>query len=366
MRIGVMLRSYDRAGGIGIYSRNIIKHLLAIDSRNEYVLMYNNQEHVGKYSNLDNVEEVFLPATNPLLWDQWQVPKVVRGKGVELLFNTKFSLPFMTDVKKIMVLHGASWFVRPDLYTKLDIFYVRRAMPFYCRIADFLISNSDLTTRDFIEILNIPKEKIGTVPLAQGESFHPVEDRETLESVTRKYSLPVRFIVTVTSYDPRKNFDTLFRAFKECRKQNDIHLVVVGKDCHRYQRDFDMDSDGLKDYVHFPGWIEQHDLPAIYSLASAFVFPSVYEEFGIPVVESMACGCPVVSSNTGAIPELTQGAALLADPFDAQAHADNILKLLQSRDIYDSYRQKGLERAKEFSWEKAAAQTLEIFSTIAG
>jgi glycosyltransferase involved in cell wall biosynthesis len=190
----------------------------------------------------------------------------------------------MTDVKKIMVLHGASWFVRPDLYNKLDIFYVRRAMPFYCRTADFLISNSDLTTRDFINILNVPEEKIKTVRLAQGESFHPVESQDLLESVKRKYSLPERFIVTVTSYDPRKNFATLISAFEKCREQENIHLVVVGKDCQWYLRDFDMVSNGLKEYVHFPGWIEQQDLPAIYSLASAFVFPSVYEEFGIPVV----------------------------------------------------------------------------------
>ena len=357
-----MLRSYDRAGGIGIYSRNIIKHLLAIDSRNEYVLMYNNQEHLGKYGGLANVEEVFLPATNPLLWDQWQVPKVVRSKGIDLLFNTKFSLPFMTDVKKIMVLHGASWFVRPDLYKKLDILYVRRAMPIYCRIADFLISNSDLTTNDFINILHVPKEKIETVRLAQGDFFQPVENQESLEFVRAKYSLPARFVVTVTSYDPRKNFATLLGAFEKCRKQENIHLVVVGKDCQRYRRDFDMDSNGLKEHVHFPGWIEQQDLPAIYSLAAAFVFPSVYEEFGIPVVESMACGCPVVSSNTGAIPELTQGAALLADPYDEQSQAANILKLLQSQEYSEFFRQKGLERAREFSWEKAARQTLRIFS----
>lgn len=363
MRIGIMLRAYDRPGGIGIYCRNIVKHLLALDRDNHYVLLYNNESHVGTYNHMDNVEEVYLPSSNPLVWDQWQVPRVVKEKKIDLLFNTKFSLPFLTGVTKMMVLHGASWFVRPDLYKKLDILYVRTMMPIYCRLADFLISNSDLTTRDFINILKVPKEKVETVRLSFGESFVVVEEQEKLEEVRKRYALPQRFIVTVTSYDPRKNFETLVRAFEKCLPhEGDVRLVVVGKDCSKYVDDYKLDADGLSERIHFPGWVDQEDLPAIYSMAEVFAFPSVYEEFGIPVVEAMACGCPVVSSNTGAIPELTEGAALLADPFDVEAQAKNLLTLLQSSAVRESYREKGLERAKDFSWDKAARHTLEIFS----
>ncbi len=362
MRIGIMLRAYDRPGGIGIYCRNIIKHLLAHDQTNHYVLMYSNEEHVGTYNHLPNVEEVYLPSKNLFIWDQWQVPQVVKSKKIDLLFNTKFSLPFLSKATKMMVMHGASWYVKPELYPKLDILYVRMAMPIYCRIADFLISNSDLTTQDFKNILNVPDDKIETVRLSFADYFVPVDDPEKLSAVRTKYGLPERFIVTVTSYDPRKNFETLLAAFAKCREEEDVKLVVVGKDCHNYADDHDLDKDNLTEHVFFPGWADQEDLPAIYSMASVFAFPSVYEEFGIPVVEAMACGCPVASSSTGAIPELTKGAALLADPFDAEALSKNCLKILQSSESAKACREKGLERATHFSWDKAALQTLEIFS----
>lgn len=364
MRIGIMLRAYDRPGGTGIYSRNIVKHLLGIDQDNHYILIYNSKDHLGTYGDLENVDEVFLPPANPMIWDQWLAPKVTKKWGVDLIFNTKFSVPLMTKVKKIMVLHGASWFVHPELYGRFDIFYVRQTMPMYCRKADFLISNSDLTTQDFIRILDVPKRKIATVRLAAGDEFHPINESEILENVRTKYQLPGRFILTVTSHDPRKNFSTLLKAFEQCRNEVDVHLVVVGKDCYRYATAFDLKGRGLENVIHFPGWIAQEDLPAIYSLADVFAFPSVYEEFGIPVVEAMSCGCPVVSSNTGAIPELTKGTALLSDPFDDKLLPENLLKILLSDSLAERYRRLGLEKANDFSWTKAAQQTLAIFRRV--
>lgn len=364
MRIGIMLRAYDRPGGIGIYSRNIVKHLLNTDRDNHYILVYNNKAHLGTYRDIENVDEVFVPPSNPMIWDQWLVPKVMKKWGADLIFNTKFSVPLLTKAKRIMVLHGASWFVHPELYAKSDIFYVRKAMPIYCKKADFLISNSDLTTQDFIRILRVPETKIATVRLAAGDEFHPISDSQILENVRTKYQLPGRFILTVTSYDPRKNFSTLLKAFQHCRNEADVHLVVVGKDCYRYATDFDLKGRELENVVHFPGWIAQEDLPAIYSLADVFAFPSVYEEFGIPVVEAISCGCPVVSSNTGAIPELMEGSALLSDPFDYQALSENLLQILLSNSLAERHRKLGLEKAKNFSWSKAAQRTLAIFRRV--
>ncbi len=364
MRIGIMLRAYDRPGGIGIYSRNIVKHLLHIDKDNHYILIYNNKNHLGTYADRKNVDEVFVPRTNPLIWDQWLVPRITKKWGVDLIFHTKFTVPIIPKVKKVMALHGASWFVHPELYGKLDVLYVRTVMPIYCRQADFLISNSELTTKDHIKILNVPKEKIETVVLAAGDEFQPVRDTQVLEKIREKYELPDRFILTVTSYDPRKNFSTLLKAFEHCLKHVDVHLVVVGKDCNRYGTEFDLKSRGLERFVHFCGWVEQKDLPSIYSLALVFAFPSVYEEFGIPVVEAMSCGCPVVASNTGAIPELTKSAALLSDPFDHQALSENLLQVLLSNSLAEQYRRLGLEKANDFSWSRAAEQTLEIFRRV--
>lgn len=359
-----MLRAYDRPGGIGIYARNIVRSLLSIDDKNEYLLLHTNPEHIGKYADHENVDEVFLPSRHPVFWDQYQVPRYLADKKIDLLLNTKFSVPFAGKYKKLMVLHGASWYRHPELYGRFDVFYTRLMLPVYCRKSDFLISNSDLTTKDYRSIFSIPENKIRTVNLAAGSEFQPVTDQERLDQVRRRYRLPEEFLLTVTSYDPRKNFGTLVTALEECRKVKDLSLVVVGKDCDKYNADFDVEARGLGNNIHYPGWIEQGDLPAIYSLASAFVFPSVYEEFGIPVVEAISTGCPVISSSTGAIPDLLGDAALLCDPFDTEQLTKNILSVTQDDQVREALIRKGFDRSQQFSWNLAASATLAIFDEV--
>ena len=364
MRIAIMLRAYDRPGGIGIYARNIVRALLNIDKTNHYFLLHNNPEHVGNYSQLDNVDEIHIPGGNPVIWDQWKVPARIKGLNIDLLLNTKFSVPISGNYKKIMVLHGSSWYAHPELYGKFDIFYVKIAMPIYCRKSDFLISNSDLTTRDFKRYLGIEEDKIKTVNLAAGDEFQPVDDHAELARIRTVYDLPDRFILTVTSHDPRKNFGTLTKAIERVRESIDIDMVVVGKDCDKYIADYDLEPRLLADHFHFPGWIDQADLPGIYSLAEAFAFPSVYEEFGIPVVEAISCGCPVAASNTAAIPDLLGDAALLCDPFDSEQLALNLTRIIEDDSFRHSLVERGLKRAEGFSWLKTARETLSVIETV--
>ena len=362
MNIAIALRAYDRFGGIGVYSRNIVKHLLKIDKINHYIFIYNNESHVGTFKDNENVSEIYIPSANAFFWDQWELRKVLKRWTIDLVFNTKFTVPIFTKAKTIMALHGSSWYTNPEFYSKFDILYVHAMMPVYCHEANFLISNSSLTTSDYIKYLHVDKEKIATVPLAAGDEFVPIDDQQALHVIKNKYRLPEKFILTVTSYEEkRKNFRTLLKAFEICRKEVDLELVVVGKNCNKYAADFNLKERGLLDYIHFPGWIEQSDLPAIYNLAKAYVFPSVYEEFGIPILEEMACGCPVVASNTGAIPEITNGSAVLCDPFDDKGFAKGIMDIVNSTSVYKNQRLKGLERVKEYSWYKTAKKTLEIF-----
>jgi len=364
MRIAVMLRAYDRPGGIGIYARNIVRHLLQVDQTNEYYLLHSNPDHIGTYSHLDNVHEIHIPDHHPVYWDQVQVPRLLKGKNIDVVLNTKFSVPLAGNYKKLMVLHGASWHRHPELYGKFDVFYTRIALPYYCKKSDFIISNSDLTTRDYKSIFGLTDDKIETVNLAAGDEFHPVNDRQVLDSIKKRYRLPGKFLVTVTSYDPRKNFGTIADVFERCRQQVDIDLLVVGKDCDKYIADFNLDGRGLLDHICFPGWVDQADLPGIYSLAEALLFPSIYEEFGIPVVEAITAGCPVVSSSTGAIPELLGDAALLCDPFDADTLVENILSVVTDEGCRRKLIADGFEKAKLYSWEQSARKTLDILERV--
>ena len=364
MHIGIMLRAYDRPGGIGIYSRNIVKYLVNIDHENQYTLFYNNEKHIGTYNNLLNVSEVYVHETNPLIWDQILIPRLIKKMNIDLIFNTKFTVPVFTKAKKIMALHGASWFVHPEIYKKFDLFYVRRTMKIYCKRANFLISNSNLTTDDHHNILKVPREKLKTVYFGIAKEFHLIEDKKILDTIKEKYSLPQRFILTVTSYDPGKNFGVLLDAFAETRKEEDVHLVVVGKNCYKYGEDFDLKSKNLEQFIHFTGWIEHTELPAFYNLAEVYLFPSIFETFGIPLLESMACGCPVVASNTGALPELADGVAMLVAPKETKEITKSLLIFLQNSSVYEQYKRRGIEHAKKFTWEKTALQTLEIFNNV--
>lgn len=364
IHIGIMLRAYDRPGGIGIYSQNIVNYILRIDRENQYFLFYNNKKHIGTYGNLRNVKEVYVPDANPIIWDQIKIPRLIRKYGIDLIFNTKFTVPLRTKAKKVMALHGATWFVHPEIYKKYDLFYVNRAMRLYCNKADFLISNSNLTTNDHYRILNVPLEKMETVYFAAGKEFRVIDEADILNQIKEKYKLPERFVLTVTSYDPGKNFGVLLDAFAEARKKEDVHLVVVGKNCYKYGEDYDLRSRKIDDSVHFTGWIEHSELPVFYNLAEVYLFPSIFETFGIPVLESMACGCPVIASNSGAIPELAADAAILINPQNTAEIAEKLLMLLQNPLVAGSYRSKGLEHVKQFSWENAAYQTLKIFREI--
>ena len=363
MRIAIMLRAYDRSGGIGIYSRNIVRHLLEVDIDNQYLLLFNNKEHLNTFT-APNVAAQYIRPANQLKWDQIDALAAARKWDADLIFNTKFSVPILTKRRRIMVLHGASWYVHPELYGRFDIMYIRQAMPIYCRAADFLISNSDLTTRDFMRFVDVPESKIRTIHLAADSSFKRIDDGDELLAVRVRYDLPKRFLLTVTSYEPRKNFATLLKAFMPVHAATGAELVVIGKNCDRYAIDFDLAGMGISQFVHFPGWVEQADLPAIYSQAAAFVFPSIYEEFGIPILEAMGCGCPIVASKTGNIPDLIGHEDFLFDPFDATGMADGLMRVLSSPDISIDLGESGMRRAEKFSWQTAAEETIEVFRQV--
>ncbi|TRZ49943.1 MAG: glycosyltransferase family 1 protein [Dehalococcoidia bacterium] len=359
-----MLRAYDRPGGIGIYSQYIVKYLLQIDRKNDYLLIYNNQKHVGKYSQLENVGEIFLSSANPTIWDQILVPRIIKKHDLDLIFHTKFTVPLLSGIKKVMTVHGASWLVHPEIYNCLDVLFEKVAMRLYCRAADFLIANSKLTQNDYMRFLNVPQEKIGIIHFAAGEAFRPIQDPNLLKLVQSKYHLPENFILCVMSYDPNKNFDTIIKTFNLCYQETDAQLVVVGKDCRKFWDEYSVKFKKLKNVIHFLGWIEQEDLPAVYSMAKVFFYPSIFETFGLPVLEAMACGCPVVASNTGAIPEISNGAALMADPFNYRIFAEHIQNVFYSNLVSEDLKRKGIAVSKTYSWLNAAQQTLNVFERI--
>jgi glycosyltransferase involved in cell wall biosynthesis len=371
MRIGIMLRSFDEKGGIGVYTRNIVAELLNLDRANEYVLFYRNPDHLGQHADRPTVRERVVTAPNKALWDQVAIPAAVRREGVDVLFHPKFTAPLFAPCPVVMTVHGADWFVagQAQYYHPVDVRYMRLMMPLYLKKCTTVISVSQLTTDNFEQLLDLPPGKMRTVYFAPARHFRRVEDEESLAAVRARYHLPQRFILTLSKRagDGRKNLGQIFNAYAayHAKAADPVKLVVGGKDCHLFRDEYNLPAHGYGQDILFPGWLEQTDLPAIYTLAALYLYPSNLEAFPIPITEALACGTPIITSNVNGLQEIAGDAAMLVDPQDTGAIAGALHAVLDGPELSHTLTAKGLQRAKRFNWDDCASRTLAILEAAA-
>lgn len=357
-----MLRSFDEKGGIGVYTRNLVETLLSLDRDNDYVLLYRDPANVGRYAGWANVTEKIVGGRNNAVWDQIGVPLALRGERVDVVLHPKFTVPFFAPAKSVMVLHGADWFL-PDaahFYTRLDRLYMHVFMPLYLKRAAAVLSVSGLTTDHFNRIFHLPAGKVRTTYFGPAAHFRSIEDPVVLERVRQRYGLPDRFLLTLSkgAGGDRKNIAGVFRAYERLHGAIPHKLVVVGKGCERFRDDYAVPRSGWGADVLFPGWIDQEDLPAVYTLGDLFLYPSNMEAFPIPITEAMACGKAIVTSAANGLREIAGDAALLVDPSDADAVAEAVRRVLADAALRDRLERAALDRSRQFSWDTCARQTL--------
>jgi hypothetical protein len=246
MRIGMMLRAYDEAGGVGVYTRNLIKEILEIDDRNSYVLFYRNAGNVGQFADRPNVKECVVRAPNKAVWDQISIPYHCWREKLDVVVHPKFTVPLLAPCKTVMVVHGADWFM-PDqarFYGRWDVAYIRAVMPLYFKKAAVVISVSQLTAENFQQVLNLPAGKIRTVYFGPARHFKRVHKQSQLEDVKARYALPDRFILTLTKRGgaERKNLGQLLKSYARYHEaaQDPCKLVIGGKDCHLFRQDYEI------------------------------------------------------------------------------------------------------------------------------
>jgi glycosyltransferase involved in cell wall biosynthesis len=369
MRIGIMLRSLDEKGGIGVYTRNITKELLELDRSNEYVLFYRTPAQLGRFAHHRHVTERLVRGWTKPVWDQLAVPLACRRDKVDVLFHPKFTVPFLASCPAVMVVHGADWFIpeHARFYGRLDVAYIRTFMPLYFRKATEVLSVSRITTENFNRILGLPPGKVTTVYLAPAKHFRRVTDTETLRRVRERYDLPDRYVLTLSkvSGGDRKNISGIFEAYRRLHGTVPHRLVVGGKDCSRFRGIYGIPEDGWGAGIHFPGWIDQEDLPAVYSMADVYLYPSNLEAFPIPVTEAMACGTPIVTSNVNGLEEIAGEGAVLVDPEDPDDIVRGVRSLLADPELHAQVSAAGLERSKRYSWDRTARETLEALTRVA-
>lgn len=386
LRIGLMLRAVDDVDGQGIYIRELCDALFDADQRNEYVAFYWKKEQLGRYADRPNVREVLLPGRQKLIWDQLQVPWAARRERLDVLFHHKFSVPLLAPCPTVVQQRGTEFWSHPEFYTgwsgRLDRWYNRLMIPLYCRRSARVLTNSDSLADELVHWVGVPRPKLRTVYGAADARFRRVEGAARLERVRSRYHLPDQpFLLMVVkghqilgqtggkALTPRKNVQRALEAYGRMRQQalagatgsggrTPPPLVILGIGIA--ERLPPGAIAGITDpaAVHTPGFVEFDDMPAIYSLARALVFPSRYESFGIPIVEAMACGCPVITSTAAACPEVAGDAAVLVDPDNVAGLSDAMARVAFSEPLVSSLRQRGLRRARQFSWTRSALSLL--------
>jgi glycosyltransferase involved in cell wall biosynthesis len=367
VKIGIMLRHLEQHhGGVLVYTHNLLREMLALETPHEFVLIYRNPDLIGTYGDGDQVQEIAVQAPSAVAWDQLVVPWLERKERFDVIFNPKFTVPFLSKAKKVFVIHGSEWFVIPEAYLWYDRWYTHTLTSLYCRNADTIITVSNVVKKDIVKFTGVNLEKV--VPVHNGfdpNSFHVIQDPHLLEAVRQAYQLPERFILWSGQIYPPKNLGRLLEALAKVKDEIPHKLVIAGEERWRAKEDLELiERLGIKARIHFTGWISHDDLPAFYNLTDLFVLPSLYEGFGIPLLEAMACGCPVLTSTTGSPPEVVEDAGYLVDPIKVDDIAAGICRVLSNSELRSTMVAKGLERVKEFSWEKCARETLGVLERV--
>ncbi len=339
--------------GFGFYVKNLVEALAKVDHQNEYFLIRPNTE-----------KDFSTPQR--LLWDQVIFPNRARQKKVDLLHQPCFSAPLLYPGRVIVTCHDLiSIFFPANLPLASRLFYSQWE-PFSYRKASKIIAISEHTKKDLMAFLKIPEEKISVIQLAASRDFRPVKSKKTLKKIQKKYRTGPNYILDVGTLEPRKNLSFLVRAYAlAVREGADVNLVITGKKGWYFEGLFKLVAElNLKNKIIFTGYVEEKNLPALYSGAKAFVFPSLYEGFGLPPLEAMACGAPVISSSTSSMPEVIGQAGILISPKDERVWAQNILKILRDKGLARTLSQMGLRQAKKFSWEETARKTIEVYKEV--
>ena len=381
MRIGIdcSLVPGERTG-IGQYCYQLVHALSRIDSDNRYLLY-----PVFYYTFHPHYRQVSLPRTaNMQMALQRLPPFLVRALRhsrspwfirewllgqVDIVHGTSFSAPRFRDPHKrlVMTIYDLSFLVHPEFHQEENVRHALQGTRETLARADAIIAISRATRQDLIDRLHAPADRIVVTQLAAGSQYVRVEDSRRKTQVREKYRLPSDFILCVGSIEPRKNIARLLQAYARLTsaRQTGVQLVIAGgtgwlnTDIYSTVRRL-----GLETQVHFIGYVEENDLPVVYSLAAVFVYPSLYEGFGLPVLEAMQCGVPVLTSNVSSLPEVAGDAALLVTPTEVDDIAYGLKRLLEDADLRAELRARGYQRAREFSWERCARETLAVYKNV--
>jgi glycosyltransferase involved in cell wall biosynthesis len=356
--------------GLGRYAASLARALKPL-IHNELALFYNAEQGVEPLPDLENLPT----STVALGYKPWRM-SVWLGQLARAPFNrlvpeatlfhaTEHLLMPLRGVPTVLTVHDLIFHHLPQHHKPLNRWYLGWTMPLYCRRADHIIAVSEATRRDLIEIYGVSPEKVTVVLEAADPRFQP-PPAAAVTAARARYKLPDDYVLYLGTIEPRKNLIRMLHAWSDLYQAGEAPpWVIVGQ--HGWLSDdfyAALKASPSRGAVRFTGYVEDADLPALYAGATTFVFPSLYEGFGLPPLEAMACGAPVLCANTSSLPEVVGDAALTVDPTDTDALRTSLRRMLRNADLRAELRTRGLERAAQFSWKRAARETLAVYRSL--
>jgi glycosyltransferase involved in cell wall biosynthesis len=366
MRIGIMLRHLaEHDGGVETYTREMLAKLFALAAHHEFFLLYHSAAQRGAFAGYTNVAELVLPVSGKLFWDQLAVPWAALRCRLDLIFNPKYSLPLLGRLPSIFVCHGLDWYTMPWGSRWRDRLSHRWLIPHYTRRASAMVAVSESVRFQLIERFGLDPSRVHTVHLGVSEQFRRPITAAQQAAVRERFELPERFFLYVGQIYPPKNFGRIVEAYRHTGPRLKTSLVLAGE--HRWGSEREMETlraPELQPWVKEIGWVTHQDLPALYSLATAVLLPSLYEGFGLPMIEAMATGCPVITSHRYSMQELAEGAALLVNPVDVGSIAAAMRRLARDDALRQQLIAAGREHAELFTWARCAEATLNLIEQV--
>jgi glycosyltransferase involved in cell wall biosynthesis len=368
VRIGIDARKLHDFG-IGTYVRNLLLELAKIDQTTEYVVITRPEDTSVAASVGENFRAVADASGHYSLAEQISIPLTVRREKLDLLHAPHYVLPVLTPSRSVVTIHDCIHLMFPQYlrHRRVGYAFARASLYTAAHKSDRIFTVSEQSKRDILKFFDVPPDKIVVTPNAIDDRFSVPPSEEHVVNTRERYQLSYSYLLYVGNIKPHKNLERLIEAFHLVRQQgrSELELIIIGDEISKLQslrravHKYDIHR-----YVRFLGYVPDKTLAVLYRLASVFVFPSLYEGFGLPPLEAMASGTPVVTSNVSSLPEVVGDAAVLVDPYSAEAIAEGIISVLRSTHLREDLRRRGLERVKAYSWARSVKRVHEIYGEV--
>jgi glycosyltransferase involved in cell wall biosynthesis len=352
--------------GAGNYVFQLITALSRIDTTNQYLVFTTTQqaEALGvEREGFRVLRRDFRSRATRLIWEQVGLPASVRRLRLDVLHSPHYTMPLRHSAQSVVTFHDLTFLLYPELHQVAKRIFFPAMMRWSARHAKRIITVSESTRRDLVRMLGVSPDRVTAVLSAADRDYRPAPAAEVADVCVRYGIRPGEYLLYVGVLEPRKGIDRLIEAFSRVTPTaGGLALVIAGKRGWMYDRIFaQVAALGLQERVRFPGYVPRADLPALYSGARAFVYPSRYEGFGLPVLEAMSCGTAVVTTNVSSMPEVAGDGALLVDPEDVPGLAAALGRVVHDGRLREELSCRGQARAASFSWERCARETLGVY-----